>query len=203
MIPRSSLFIFMLSIALVAGCATRGPEPVAPEVSSVTSTVPGSVKQANVATMSAIVDDVDVPNRLVTLRTSDGEKTTIRVGDEVNNLPQVKRGDEVSVGYLESVAIQVKKPAEGELGAVAAESIETAKPGEKPGGVAARTLVITAKIVEIDRAEQEVTLEGKEGNRVTLDVRDPAHFDAIAVGDLVEITYTEALAISVDSIKRE
>jgi hypothetical protein len=161
------------------------------------------VKQANVATMSAIVDDVDVPNRLVTLRTSDGEKTTIRVGDEVNNLPQVKRGDEVSVGYLESVAIQVKKPAEGELGAVAAESIETAKPGEKPGGVAARTLVITAKIVEIDRAEQEVTLEGKEGNRVTLDVRDPAHFDAIAVGDLVEITYTEALAISVDSIKRE
>jgi hypothetical protein len=200
MMQRLSFRICLLSTALITGCATKSPEPEAPAVSSVTSTAPGSVKQANVATMSAIVEDVDVPNRLVTLRTSDGERNTIRVGDEVKNLSQVKKGDEVSVGYLESVAIQVKKPTDGELGAVAAEEIETAEPGEKPAGVAARTLIITAKIVEIDRAAKEVTLEGKEGNRVTLDVRNPAHFDAIAVGDLVEITYTEALAISVDSI---
>jgi hypothetical protein len=81
------------------------------------------------------------------------------------------------------------------------EEIATAKPGEKPAGVAARTLVITAKIVEIDRASKRVTLEGEEGDQVTIDVPNPVHFDAIAVGDLVEITYTEAMAISVDSIK--
>jgi hypothetical protein len=201
MMPRFSLCICLFSTALIAGCATKSPAPEAPAVSSVTTTAPGSVKQANVATMSAIVENVDVAKRLVTLRTSDGETTTIRVGDEVKNLPQVRKGDEVSVGYLESVAIEVKKPSEGELGAVAAEDVETAKPGEKPAGVAARTVMVTAKIVGIDRAAQKVTLEGKEGNRVTIDVRNPAHFDAIAVGDLVEITYTEALAISVDSVK--
>jgi len=203
MMRRSISFFCVFSIALATGCATMSPEPMAPEVSSMSKTSPGSVQRANVVTMSAIVENIDLPERLVTLRTADGEETTLRVGDEVKNLPQVKRGDEVTVGYLEAVAIQVKKPGEGKLGAVAAEGIETAALGEKPGGVAARSVVITAKIVAIDRADQKVTLESKEGKRVTIDVRNPEHFDAIAVGDLVEITYTESMAVSVESTKKK
>lgn len=201
MIRRFSFCIFVLSLMLTTGCAKKGPEPAAPTISSVSSNEPGSVKQTNVATMSAIVEKVDQAKRLVTLRTADGKETTIRVSDAVKNLPQVKKGDEVSVGYLESVAIQVKKPAQGELGTVVGEGLETAEPGQKPGGVAARTLVITAKIVGIDRQAKTVTLEGKEGNRVTIDVRNPHHFDVIHLNDLVQITYTEALAISVDEVK--
>lgn len=201
MIPRFRFAIYLLSIVLVASCAKKGPEPAAPTVTSVTRNVPGSVEQSNVATMSAIVEKVDVAKRLVTLRTADGRETTIRVGNEVKNLPQVKKGDEVTVGYLESVAIQVKKSSQGQLGTVVGENLATAEPGEKPAGAAARTIVVTAKIVAIDRAAKTVTLEGKEGNQVTIDVRNPAHFDAIAVGDLVDISYTEALAISVDSAK--
>ena len=199
MIHRS--IVLFLAVAFVAGCAAEKPQPAPPAMGSTTTTAPGSVKQENVATMSAIVEHVDVKERLVTLRTADGKKTTIRVGDEVKNLAQVKMGDEVMVGYLESMAIQVKKPTDGELGAVAGEEVATAKPGEKPAGVAARTVMITAKIIGIDRKAQQVTLEGKEGNQVTIDVRNPEHFDAIAVGDLVEITYTEALAISVEPTK--
>jgi len=200
---RSNCFLCVLALALATGCATKSPEPMAPAVSSMSSSTPGSVKRADVVTMSAIVEDIDLSKRLVTLRTADGKETTLRVGDDVKNLPQVRKGDEVTVGYLEAVAIQVKKPGEGELGAVATEGLERAKLGEKPGGVAARSLVITAKIVEIDRAGQKVTVEGKEGERVTIDVRNPEHFDAIALGDLVEITYTESMAISVESAKKK
>jgi len=165
------------------------------------SKAPGSVKRANVVTMSAIVDDIDVATRKVTLRTADGKRTTLRVGPEVRNLAQVKKGDEVMVGYLEAVAIQVRKPGEGKLGAVAAEEVDRAAPGEKPAGVAAQAVKITAKIVAIDREGKTVTLEGEEGNQVTIDVPDPMHYDAIAVGDLVEITYTESMAISVEPTK--
>jgi Cu/Ag efflux protein CusF len=152
--------------------------------------------------MSAIVDEIDVATRKVTLRTADGKRTTLTVGPEVKNLAQVRTGDEVTVGYLEAVAIQVRKPGEGKLGAVAAEELETAAPGEKPGAVAAQAVQITAKIVAIDREGKTVTLEGKDGTQVTLDVRYPGHFDAIAVGDLVEITYTESMAISVEATKK-
>jgi hypothetical protein len=198
---RIKYVLAALATGLAASCAAKGPEPMAPAMSSMESTSPGSVKRANVVTMSAIVDDIDVAKRQVTLRTADGKKTTLRVGPEVKNLPQVKKGDEVTVGYLEALAIQVKKPGEGELGTVGAEEIGTAAPGEKPAGVAAQAVKITAKIVAIDREGQQVTLEGKEGDQVTIDVRNPEHFDAIAVGDLVEITYTESMAISVESTK--
>lgn len=187
-------------LALVAGCAAEKPEPAAPRVTSVSSNVPGSVKRADTVTMSAVVEDVDVANRRVVLRTADGEKRTLNVGPEVRNLAQVKKGDMVNVAYLQAVAIEVKKPGEGELGAVAAEQVERAAPGEKPAGAAAQTVVVTAKIAAIDRDKQTVTLVGKEGNEVTIDVRNPHHFDAIAVGDLVQMTYTESVAIAVEPV---
>jgi Cu/Ag efflux protein CusF len=189
-------------LLVTTGCAMTGTttQPEAPAVASVTKTAPGSVEQTSVASVTAIVEKVDVAARKVTLRTADGRKTTLSVGPEVKNLPQVERGDEVIVNYLESVAIHVKKPGEGRMGTVAGEDVQTAKLGEKPAGAAARTVQITARIVAIDRAAEEVTLEDEAGDRVTIDVRNPEHYAVIAVGDLVEITHTEAMAISVESV---
>lgn len=188
-------FIVVLAVAL--GCAKEQPQPMAPQVSSVTERSPGRVMQTNTATATAIVDKIDQKNRIVTLRMADGRKETLRAGDEVRNLAQVKVGDEVLVGYLESVAIEVNKSG-GELGAVAGADAARAPLGEKPAGVAAQSIKVTAKIVKIDREHDEVTLEGKEGNRAVIDIRDPQHYEAIAVGDLVDITYTEAVAVSVE-----
>jgi Cu/Ag efflux protein CusF len=43
-----------------------------------------------------------------------------------------------------------------------------------------------------------VTLTGPEGNSVTIKVKDPKKLNGVKVGDDVEITYTQALAISVE-----
>lgn len=187
----------VLLAALGAGCAANGPQPQAPSVATATERSPGRVAETSVVTATAIVEHVDQTQRLVTLRAADGTTSTLHVGPEVRNLAQVEKGDEVVVGYIEAVAIEVKK-GEGELGVVAGEDAIRAEPGEKPAGAAARTVKVTARIVEIDRENDEVTLEGKDGTRVTIDVRDPQHYDAIAVGDLVDITYAEAIAISVE-----
>jgi Cu/Ag efflux protein CusF len=200
MTHRLHIVIAAMSVVVI-GCTTM-PQPEAPAMASVTTTAPGAVEQTNVASVTAVVEKVDLAHRTVTLRTSEG-KTTLHVGDEVRNLPQVKRGDEVIVNYYESVAIQVKKPGEGELGTVAGEDVQTAKLGEKPAGAVASTVEITARIIAIDREAGHVTLEGEDGERLTIDVRNPEHYKAIAVGDLVEITYTEAMAISVEAAPRK
>jgi Cu/Ag efflux protein CusF len=200
MMHRTRLVIATVTAGLAMGCATTSTQPEPPAVASVTKTSPGSVERTDVASVTAVVEKVDVARRKVTLRTADGRKTTLSVGPEVRNLPQVERGDEVIVNYLESVAIHVKKPGEGTMGMVAGEDVQTAALGQKPGAAAARTVQITAKIVAIDREAEEVTLEDEDGERVTITVRNPEHYDAIAVGDLVEITHTEAMAISVESV---
>ncbi len=43
-----------------------------------------------------------------------------------------------------------------------------------------------------------MTIKGPEGNTETVKARDPKNLDAVKVGDLVEITYTRALAIALD-----
>jgi hypothetical protein len=46
-----------------------------------------------------------------------------------------------------------------------------------------------------------VTLTGPGGGSQTIKARDPANLKKVQVGDLVDITYTEAVAISVTQAK--
>jgi len=58
-------------------------------------------------------------------------------------------------------------------------------------------MTIVADIVKLDRQHNTAVLRGPEGNLTTVDVANPANFDKVKVGDRVEITLTEALAIDV------
>jgi hypothetical protein len=48
-----------------------------------------------------------------------------------------------------------------------------------------------------------VTLKGPEGKSVTVKAENPKNLAKVKVGDEVEVTYTEALAISVEEAKRK
>jgi len=167
-----------------------------------TSTPVSGTVSENVVSATATVKALDLTTREVTLQRADGQTVTIYAGEQVRNLAQVKVGDTVRVTYYESLAYDVKKPGEGSLGVAAAEELTRAKPGEKPAGAAARVITITATITAIDKTAKTVTLKGPEGNSVTVKARDPKKLDRVVVGDLVNITYTEALAISVETPKK-
>ncbi len=159
--------------------------------------VSGTISEQTV-TMKATVEKVDLAKRLVTLRGPDGKVVTITVSDSVKNLPQVKVGDEVNVGYYESLAYEVKKPGEAEPGVNVADVAAAAKPGERPAGAGARAVTVTSTIEAIDDKTPSVTLKGPDGNLVTVKVRDRAKLARVKVGDLVDITYTQAVAVSVE-----
>ena len=73
----------------------------------------------------------------------------------------------------------------------------TAKPGEKPAVAGGRQVTVVADVVAVDPAKQTVTLKGPQ-QTVDLKVQNPDQFKLVKVGDQVEATYTEALAISVE-----
>ena len=50
----------------------------------------------------------------------------------------------------------------------------------------------------IDRNTNRVTLRGPGGDDIVVQARDPKNVAAVSPGDLVELTYTEAVAISVE-----
>jgi hypothetical protein len=43
-----------------------------------------------------------------------------------------------------------------------------------------------------------VTIKGPRGNEETIKVKDPKNLQGVKVGDLVELTYAQALAVSLD-----
>ena len=154
------------------------------------------------ATVTATVTKIDQKTREVTLRKSDGQEFSFVASDEVKNLAQVKAGDVLTVSYAEALAYEVKKggAAVAPASAVAGGS---AAPGMKPAGAIARQTTVTVLITAIDPKAPSVTFKGPKGNTETIKVLHPEKLKGVNVGDTVEITYTEAIAVKVEEAPKK
>lgn len=182
-----SLVVCGFAALALAGCATEPAE------------LPSGIVRESTVSSTATVKKVDLVTRVVTLAGADGKSFDVKCGDEVRNLAQLRVGDQVTATYYESVAYEVHKPGSVEAGARAAVGAARAEPGEKPGAVAANVVEITATIESIDKSVPLVVLRRADGELMPIKVRDARKLDAVAVGDMVEITFTEAMAISVET----
>jgi hypothetical protein len=190
----------LLAATFVLGCAAKEvPAPPPPAVSSIEKQdSPDRLERSNTVQMTAAVTAIDLQKRLVTLKNAAGEEETISVGPEVRNLAQVHRGDHVTVTYYESVVYQLYKPGEAKPGVGVAGGVQRAQPGEKPGAVGTEAVTITATVMAVDKQKPSITLKRPDGEVVTLPVRKASRLDPVKVGDLLEVTYQRAVAISVE-----
>ena len=199
MTKLGALLLAPLLAASLAGCASDGGGP-APETAVASRTVEGKdrVEHTNAVQLTAVVEKIDLGKREVTLRGSGGRKLTLVVDPAVKNLPQVKVGDEVIATYVESLVFQVRRPGEATLGTTGGAALATAAPGQKPAGGALETVTVTTLVEAIDKQARTITLQTADGETRALEVQNPANLDKVKVGDMLDITYSKALAISVE-----
>ena len=181
----------VLVAVCVAGSCCLASLAVAETAKPVSGTVAAAAVQ-----VTATVVKIDHKTREVTLKAADGREETFIVDEAAKNLDQVKQGDVVVATYAEALAYEVKKP--GAAAGGVAVGAATAKPGEKPAGLIARETTVTVTITAIDEKAPSVTFTGPKGNTRTVKVKDPAKLKDVKVGDNVELTYTEAIALSVE-----
>jgi hypothetical protein len=170
--------------------------------SNLSAQAPEPIQKGELATVSATVESIDVDKRLVELRNGN-DRRTVQLPDGVRNLEQIKVGDEVTVQYYEGLGAQFKKKGESKtVGMVDVQKdTQRAAPGAKPGGMVANTVTTTVVIEAVDRPGNSVTFTGPAGMTRTVDVIDPSAQQFISTlkkGDEVELTYTEALAVTVE-----
>ena len=75
---------------------------------------------------------------------------------------------------------------------------ETAAPPDSSpvSGIAAETIItLHGKIIAIDSASKQVTLQGPRGNTVTLTVNNPYNLQALTAGDRYLAQFTESVSI--------
>ena len=190
-------FAFAVSAILIAAA------PLAAHAQTTTSSVTTAAGKAGASAttkMTATIVSIDLATRDVVLIDSNGKMHTINVSDQARNLDQVKVGDKVTAEYTEAISLQLKKRGtSGSSPPTAQEAMVRSPQGTKPGGAVGRKITAIATVVEVNPKKQYITLRGPQGNEYDVQVLDPAQFKAVAKGDEVEVVYTEALAISVQS----
>jgi hypothetical protein len=162
-------------------------------------------KDAVLVTLTASVEAIEPATREVTLKGPLGNTATFTVDKRVQRLDEVKVGDLVRADYYISIAAEVRKPTaeEQKHPLVVLDAAGKSPPGTEPAAGGLRRFRVVTTIEGLDRPTQTVTVKGPRGNYLTARVADPSRLTQVRIGDTVLITYTEALAISLEKVEKK
>jgi hypothetical protein len=175
-----------------------------PVAAQTTSTSPAQVIDAEARTqateVSAVITALDLKNRIVTLKGPTGNEFSVVVDPAVKGLANAKVGDTVAVKYYRALAFDFKK-GDG----IRAMTVSTAAgAGTKktmPGVSSVNQVTTVSNIWALDPAAGTVTVRGPLGHFVEVALKDPKLLDGVKVGDQMQMTYTEAVAVAVQPVK--
>jgi hypothetical protein len=191
----STLAFALIASAYVGTAFAQKPDAVG---GVIVASEPGKAAAVRAVEISALVVAIDKATRTVTLKGPRGDVRDIVASADVKNFDQVKVGDFVFVRYAQALTLELKKTKVKAGEPTVSEVVAKAKPGERPAVAGAREVTAIATVTAVDKKNSTITLKGPRGNVVTLDVQNPDQFKVVKKGDQVEVTYTEALALSVE-----
>jgi hypothetical protein len=148
------------------------------------------------------VTAIDQGTRMVTLVGPKGNSVTLKAGDEVRNLPQVKVGATVNVLCHASVTYVLSprgtKTPDNSMTAAGAR----AAPGQMPAGGVDAKVVVTSTVVGVDLTGHKLELIDPSGGQVrTVDVVTPEgqqSMKMVKVGDSITGVASLIVAVAVE-----
>ena len=157
-----------------------------------------SKRRAQEVSVTAKVTAIDYTKREVTLKGPLGNVVTFTVDKAVQRLNEIKVGDDVTAEYYVSLAADVRLPSAEEKANPFKVLEETAKApeGTSPAAGALRIMRVLVTIEGLDRPTKSITVSGPQGNLLTVQVEDVSALSKVRLGDQMVVTYTEALAVS-------
>ena len=167
---------------------------------------PAGMDSATLIEATATVTAVDMERHLVTIQGPQGNSAVIQVTDQVKNLPQVKVGDLVDIQYYRSAIAELVKVDENTTLDTTVSGVKTTRPeGDKPGGAIGLQVKRRAEVMFVDPIQKFITfLSPDRGLRKISLENSPElqhYLKELKKGDIVEVTYTEAMAISLEPAK--
>jgi len=188
----------IIIIAIAAAFAVNASA----QTSATMSSQPGKASMEQKVDITATIVAIDKTTRDITLKGPKGNWIVVTAGPEVKNFDQMNAGDKVHVTYIEALVLELKKGNDLAVARTDEASGKGSAPGAQPHGVAVRRITAVADVVAVNRETQIVTLRGPQ---LTVDVKvaDPNQLKRIKKGDQVYATYTQALAMVVESIPKK
>ena len=156
----------------------------------VTKTVPGKTE-----TMTVAVEAIDASRRQVTVKKPDGTYDVLYVPAAVTRFNTLKVGDKITARYYENMVLRVAPPGSAPRDE---SSAGVTRSDTSAAGTAAHQRTITATIAAIDMKVPSITFTGPNNWKYSTKVQDKDTLSKVKVGDKVDITWTEAMVLSLE-----
>jgi hypothetical protein len=177
------LAVLVASLNLQAGEETGSPEKL-------------NFSAEQEVQLTAVIDAIDREARTITLTGPMGNSRTIKASEDSTNIDKVKVGDKVDVKYIQNLTVQLWSNDGMEPGQGAMAIQGTSKEGETPAAMEMVSTVETAVVEEINLETNTFKLRWPSGEVNEYVAQDPENLKKGEVGDLVSITYTQAVALT-------
>ncbi|MFL9585241.1 hypothetical protein [Stenotrophomonas sp. AB1(2024)] len=194
----SSVTLIVVALA-TGGCQstpsaqTESPPPA--------RSLPGPVTAASAGvTLQGQITALDKSSRAVTVTGADGSSLSFVAGPDVRNFNQLKVGDNVTLDYRAAVALDLQPAGSGEVGVTTSQAGTVPVRGATPGGARSNTVNIVTEVVAVDPVANTIALRGPSGNTQLIAVEREdlrAKLPSVKRGDLLRISYTEAVALGI------
>lgn len=187
----------VMIMGIAAGPATAGG--LSPDAEKELAK-PGVVV-TDVLEVKATLEAIDYTKRSMTLKGIQEKAITLKADKAVRNFEQLKKGDLVLVGFVESVAISIRSARAPQSGAEA-RLVSVAPKGAKTGVLLAETFVLSAVVESVDSKAHQVTLrEPNGGFRMVPVDKSMKNIERFKKGEGVVLRVTEPIAIKVEKRK--
>lgn len=187
--------ISLLSIALMLLCSSVS-------IAQETKERRAPREKAEQVTMQGTVTEINKETREITLMSKEGGLVTLTAGEEVERFDEIAVDDVMQFDYYTYIKAEFRDPTPEEI----AEPLQMmAEGGKAPEGMDPAAVVgaIAKAVVTIEvlnRPNMIATVKGPNGNYVSIPMEDEDLITELRIGEVLILTYAEAMAISLEKI---
>jgi hypothetical protein len=148
------------------------------------------------------VTEINKETRDITLMGSQGELVTITASDAVKRFDEISVGDTVTFDYYTYMKAEFRAPTAEELEEPLVVLVEGGKApeGMDPGAIIGAQVKAVVTIEILNRPFMLATVKGPNGNYTSIPMEDETLMTQLHIGQVVILTYTEAMAVSLEKV---
>ncbi len=152
--------------------------------------------------MQGTITEIDKEAREISIIGSNGELHTIIASEEVKRFDEIEVGEIITFEYYKYLKAEFRKPTAEELAEPLVILAEADKAGmDMEPGVAVGAIVKAVVTIQvINLPFMYVSIQGPAGNFTAIPVEDKELIQKLHVGQVVILTYAEAVAVSLTKV---
>lgn len=148
------------------------------------------------------VTTINAESREITLMGSEGDLVTVVASDSIERFDEIEVNDIISFDYWTYMMAEFRELTAEELAEpfiVVEEEIKATEDMD-PGAAVGAVVKAVVSIEALNRPFMRATVKGPQGNFLTIPVEDEELLQKLHIGQVLILTYAEAIAVRLDKI---